>query len=85
MITDKPIFWITQEILDKTGIPMMSHATKVIGIKESKCSPFDIPLYTTPQTKPLSDEEIGQIFSDHLCFMIRTKEEANNLIFCAND
>jgi hypothetical protein len=22
---------------------------------------YDIPLYTTPQTKPLSDEEIGKI------------------------
>jgi hypothetical protein len=24
---------------------------------------YDIPLYTTPQTKPLSDEEIDEIYS----------------------
>jgi len=41
-----------------------------------------IPLYTHP-VKELTDEEIGQIYADNLTFMVRTKEDANNLIDCA--
>ena len=37
----------------------------------------------SPQLKQLTDEEIGQIYADNLTFMVRTKEDANNLIDCA--
>ena len=37
--------------------------------RESKISHQAIPLYTTPQTKPLSDEEIGDCVDDYFGLM----------------
>ena len=42
---------------------------KSLQSKESKFSEINIPLYTAPQTKPLSDEEIGDCVDDYFGLM----------------
>jgi hypothetical protein len=47
----KPVAWM---IIDVDN-------GKSLQFKENKFSEINIPLYTTPQTKPLSDEEVVKI------------------------
>lgn len=94
---NKPLFWLyinketkIKEIVEKRSrietpnyeeIPLYTHPVK--EQEPDLYSEDGFPLWTSPQFKELTDEEIGQIFADNLTFMIRTKEDANSLIDCA--
>jgi hypothetical protein len=58
---------------DKQSEPVVYWDGKHFASRE-KSSLADIPLYTTPQTKPLSDEEIEKVFDN--TFKVRDFEEA---------
>jgi hypothetical protein len=55
------------------GEPLYAHPV------DEKQSKFD----GNNKVKELTDEEIWQIYADNLTFRVRTKEDANNLIYCA--
>jgi len=50
---------------DKQSEPVVYWDGKHFASRE-KSSLADIPLYTTPQTKPLSDEEIWELHQEHI-------------------
>jgi hypothetical protein len=60
----EPVAWITEKSLKTLSIPLLSIATIQANLKASQIGDFNIPLYTTPQTRQLSDEEIIELFEN---------------------
>ena len=55
----EPVAWIS-----KYSLKDIEQFCEIISLSPTKDDYFDTPLYTTPQTKPLSDEEILEILID---------------------
>ena len=60
----EPVAWIKKDTLIFLGNYEFGSIT--VQVQKQKDDEFDIPLYTTPQIKELSDEEIEQIASQYL-------------------
>jgi hypothetical protein len=54
VFNSEPVAWIEPDV-----IPLM-HIIKAV-VRREQDEQYSIPLYTTPQTKPLSDEEIKNL------------------------
>lgn len=57
---DEPVAWIKKDTLIFLGNYEFGSIT--IQVQKQKDDEFDIPLYTTPQIKELSNEEIIEVF-----------------------
>jgi hypothetical protein len=58
----EPVAWIKKDTLIFLGNYEFGSIT--IQVQKQKDDEFDIPLYTTPQIKELSDEEITEVLND---------------------
>ena len=59
----EPVAWIKKDTLIFLGNYEFGSIT--IQVQKQKDNEFDIPLYTTPQIKELSDEEIEELQAEH--------------------
>jgi hypothetical protein len=59
----EPVAWIKKDTLIFLGNYEFGSIT--IQVQKQKDDEFDIPLYTTPQIKELSDEEIEKLQAEH--------------------
>ena len=60
----EPVAWIKNDTL--IFLKNYTWGSATIHTQKEKDEEFTIPLYTTPQTKPLSDEEMNKAF-DYYC------------------
>jgi hypothetical protein len=58
----EPVAWTKKDTLIFLGNYEFGSIT--IQVQKQKDNEFDIPLYTTPQIKELSDKEITQVFDE---------------------
>lgn len=60
----EPVAWIIQS---KYGTPQLNWDARYrVRYDSTVVKQASIPLYTTPQTKPLSDEEIWELHQEHI-------------------
>ena len=70
----EPVAWIKKDTLIFLGNYEFGSIT--IQVQKQKDDEFDIPLYTKPQIKELSDEEIQSIWNEGIVGWYATQEES---------
>ncbi len=65
----EPVVWIDPKELEDPELTSTA-------VSKNKMYPQDIPLYTTPQIKELSDEEIQSIWNEGIVGWYATQEES---------
>jgi hypothetical protein len=73
-MSNEPVAWTNQKWLD--GIAKEPQLFQPLFVHGKKTEHNTIPLYTTPQIKELSDEEIQSIWNEGIVGWYATQEES---------